>query len=165
MTDDADRRLTDLEDRVAQLERRIVDGDPGGRGSRGPAATGAGTVRYSGEVALHGDIGWAIEYDAGAALDLADEPRTAVLAALGHPVRVRIVRSLLHGPRGTTELTEAAELASTGQLYHHLKALTHAGFVEQDGRGTYRMAPRAVVPALVLLTASADVAGLFGQAS
>jgi hypothetical protein len=48
---------------------------------------------------------------------------------------------------------------STGQLYHHLRSLTHCGIVEQDGRGSYRVAPRAVVPALVLLTAAADVAG------
>lgn len=165
MTDDADRRLTDLEHRVAALEQRTVGPGPGGHGARGAAATGAGIVRYSGEVALHGEIGWTVEYDAGATLALDDEPRTAVLAALGHPVRVRIVRGLLHGPRGTTELTEVAELASTGQLYHHLKALTHAGLVEQDGRGSYRIAPRAVVPALVLLTAAADVAGQLGHAS
>jgi len=151
-------RLADLERRVAVLERRLA-GATGPEAPQEPAGTGAGIVRYSGEITLHGEVGWRIEYDAGAALALDDEPRTAVLAALGHPVRVRIVRGLLHGPRGTTELTEVAELASTGQLYHHLKALTHAGLVEQDGRGSYRIAPRAVVPAVVLLTAAADVAG------
>ncbi|WP_370588827.1 ArsR/SmtB family transcription factor [Pseudonocardia sp. C8] len=156
---DADRRLTDLERRVDVLEQRLGGADTGGRGSGGAAATGAGTVRYAGEVALHGEVAWSIQYDAGAALALDDEPRTAVLAALGHPVRVRIVRGLLHGPRGTAELTEVAELASTGQLYHHLRALTHAGLVEQDGRGSYRIAPRAVVPTLVLLTAASDIAG------
>ncbi|ANY05200.1 ArsR/SmtB family transcription factor [Pseudonocardia sp. HH130630-07] len=156
---DADARLTDLERRVSALEEAAAVP------SAVPEATGAGIVRYSGEVALHGQIGWTIEYDAGAALALDDEPRTAVLAALGHPVRVRIVRSLLRGPRGTAELTEAAELASTGQLYHHLKALSHAGLVEQDGRGSYRVAPRSVVPALVLLTAAADVAGQLGHLS
>jgi hypothetical protein len=31
--------------------------------------------------------------------------------------------------------------------------------VEQDGRGSYRIAPPAVVPVLVLLAAAADVAG------
>lgn len=170
---DTERRLADLERRVAELEGRggaPVTGEDGTRngtagGTGGDTATRAGTVRYSGEVALHGEISWSIACDAGAALALDDEPRTAVLAALGHPVRVRIVRGLLHGPRGTAELTEVAELASTGQLYHHLKALSHAGLVEQDGRGSYRIAPRAVVPALVLLTAAADVAGQLAQRS
>lgn len=162
MTEDADRRLSDLERRVAALEEHAGRPGAGGRGTGGTAASGAGTVHYSGEVDLHGPISWTISYDAGAALALDDEPRTGVLAALGHPVRVRIVRGLLHGPRTTAELTEVAELASTGQLYHHLRALTHAGIVEQDGRGSYRIAPRAVVPALVLLTAAADIAGQLG---
>jgi hypothetical protein len=68
---------------------------------------------------------WEITPDAGATLDLADEPRVAVLAALGHPARARIVRTLLaDGPRGTGPLQEAAGLAWTGQLYHHLRSLT-----------------------------------------
>ncbi|GAA3240333.1 hypothetical protein GCM10017691_42310 [Pseudonocardia petroleophila] len=150
MTDPVDARLTDLERRVAALE-----------GAGAPVAGGgAGVVRYSGDVHLHGDVRWTIEYDAGSALGLDDEPRLAVLAALGHPARAGIVRALLAGgPSGTAELQEAAGLASTGQLYHHLRSLTHTGLVEQDGRGTYRVAPRVVVPALVLLTAAADVAG------
>jgi hypothetical protein len=45
-----------------------------------------------------------------------------------------------------------------GQLYHHPRSLTHCGLVEQDGRGSYRIAS-AVVRILVLLTAAADVAG------
>lgn len=157
---DTDPRLDALERRVEELERRSIapaGGPP--EASTGPQGTTAGTVRYSGEVSLHGEVTWSVAYDAGAALALDDEPRTAVLAALGHPVRVRIVRGLLRGPRSTAELTEVAELASTGQLYHHLRALTHCGLVEQDGRGSYRIAAPVVVPALVLLTAAADVAG------
>lgn len=166
-----DTRLDELERRLRDVER-AVGGGCGAEGGSAPAARsgaerpgdaaptgGAGLVRYGGDVHLHGDVSWSIAYDAGAALDLDDDPRTSVLAALGHPVRVRIVRSLLRGPRGTAELSEAAELASTGQLYHHLRALTHCGLVEQDGRGSYRVAPRTVVPVLVLLTAAADVAG------
>ncbi|HLU59593.1 MAG TPA: helix-turn-helix domain-containing protein [Pseudonocardia sp.] len=144
-------RLADLERRVAALE--------GGK-APAPAGRGAGTVRYAGDVHLHGDVTWEIAVDPAAALDLPDEPRVAVLAALGHPVRARLVRLLLaRGPSGTSALQEAAGLASTGQLYHHLRALTHCGLVEQDGRGSYRVDARAVVPALVLLTAASDVAG------
>ncbi|MET0191596.1 MAG: winged helix-turn-helix domain-containing protein [Pseudonocardia sediminis] len=167
----ADSRLDELERRLRDVERALEGGvpDPGparaqdGAPDSGPArADGAGTVHYGGDVHLYGDISWQCTYDAGATLDLDDDPRTSVLSALGHPVRVRIVRSLLRGPRGTAELGEAAELASTGQLYHHLRALTHCGLVEQDGRGSYRIAPRTVVPALVLLTAAADIAGQLG---
>jgi DNA-binding transcriptional ArsR family regulator len=154
VTDDRD----DVPERLADLERRVAALEGAGAPPRGEPGTG--TVRYAGEVHLHGDVTWEIALDAGTALDLPDEPRVAVLAALGHPARARIVRSLLaDGPRSTSALQEAAELASTGQLYHHLRALTHSGLVEQDGRGSYRVNARAVVPVLVLLTAAADVAG------
>lgn len=158
-------------DRLAALERRVSELEQAGGAGTGPesapgpaeaARSGSGAVHYGGDVHLHGDVTWRLAYDAGAVLDLDDGPRTSVLAALGHPVRVRIVRSLLRGPRGTAELGEAAELASTGQLYHHLRALTHCGLVVQDGRGSYRIPAATVVPALVLLTAAADVAGQFG---
>ncbi|MCO1657093.1 ArsR/SmtB family transcription factor [Pseudonocardia humida] len=149
-------------DRLTALERR-VDALEGARSAPVEAAepaTAAGVVHYSGEVHLHGDVTWSIDYGAAGALDLDDEPRLAVLAALGHPARVRIVRALLSGgPSGTGPLQEAAGLASTGQLYHHLRSLTHSGLVEQDARGSYRIAGRAVVPTLVLLVAAADVAG------
>ena len=154
--DDLPQRLADLEQRVAALEARR-DAAPT---AEEQVPSGAGVVRYTGEVHLHGDITWEIALDARAVLDLEDELRVAVLAALGHPARAAIVRSLLtDGPLGTAGLQETAGLASTGQLYHHLRSLTHCGLVEQDGRGSYRVATRAVVPALVLLTAAADIAG------
>ncbi|WP_214404820.1 winged helix-turn-helix domain-containing protein [Pseudonocardia lacus] len=149
-------------DRLAALERRVAVLEGAAPAPVEPAAppAAAGVVRYAGDVHLHGDVTWSIACDAAEALDLDDEPRLAVLAALGHPARVRIVRALLAGgPSGTAALQAAAELASTGQLYHHLRSLTHSGLVEQDTRGSYRVAGRAVVPTLVLLTAAADVAG------
>jgi DNA-binding transcriptional ArsR family regulator len=158
--DDVEQRLTELEQRVAALEAPPAAAPPA------PPATaaGSGTVRYSGQVRLHGEVSWGIEYGAGAALALDDPPRVAVLAALGHPARAALVRALLaHGPTGTGALQEAAGLASTGQLYHHLRALTGCGLVEQDARGSYRIPARTVVPALVLLTAAADVAGQLRQ--
>lgn len=153
----------DLAARLAEVERRLALLE-GASGAPAPVAEDDGPdpgwVHYRGEVALHGDVTWDITLDATTAVGLADEPRVAVLAALGHPARARIVEALLvSGPSGTTALQEAAGLASTGQLYHHLRALTHCGLVDQDGRGSYRIAPRTVVPALVLLTAAADVAG------
>lgn len=149
------------DDRLAELERRVAALEAATPAPRPATADGsAGTVSYAGEVHLQGDVTWTISLDAHTALDLDDEPRVTVLAALGHPARARIVRTLLAGgPSSATALQEAAGIASTGQLYHHLRALTHSGLVEQDGRASYRVAPRTVVPALVLLTAAADIAG------
>ncbi len=152
-----EERLADLERRVRVLEGAAPAAEQV-TAAAGPST--AGVVRYSGETHLHGDITWQIGLDVRVALELDDDPRVAVLAALGHPARARIVRALLDGgPSGAVGLQEVAGLASSGQLYHHLRPLTHCGLVEQDGRGSYRIPARATVPALVLLTAAADVAG------
>jgi DNA-binding transcriptional ArsR family regulator len=150
-------RIADLEARVAALEAAPASRPavPGGDGS----PDGSGEIGYQGTVALHGEVQWTIRYSPAATLQLDSAGATGVLAALGHPVRVAVLRQLLSGPAVAAELQEAAGLSSTGQLYHHLRALTSARVAEQDGRGRYRVPPRAVVPVLVLLLAGADVAG------
>ena len=149
-------RLDALEARVAALEER--GGGPPSPDDRGGAT---GEVGYHGSVRLQEDRGpitWTIGYDAAATLGLAAGPVAEVLAALGHPVRLALVRRLLAGPAGTGELVEAAALSSSGQIYHHLRTLTAARVVEQDGR-TYRVPNSGVVPVLVALLAAADLAG------
>ncbi|MHC1563452.1 ArsR/SmtB family transcription factor [Actinomycetospora sp. C-140] len=153
---DPDPRLEALEARVAALEERS-----GHRPAADEPAGEAGEVGYHGAVRLQEDAGpitWTIGYDAAATLDLPAGPVSEVLAALGHPVRLALVRRLLAGPAGTHELVEATELSSSGQLYHHLRTLTAARVVEQDGR-RYRVPPTGVVPVLVALLAAADLSG------
>jgi len=151
---DPDARLAALEARVAALE--------GGRVEDEVEQTGeSGQIGYHGSVRLQegaGPITWTIGYDAAGTLDLPAGPTAEVLAALGHPVRLALVRRLLTGPAGTNELVEAAELSSTGQLYHHLRTLTSARVVEQEGR-RYRVPTTGVVPVLVALLAAADLGG------
>ncbi|HEY2203487.1 MAG TPA: helix-turn-helix domain-containing protein [Pseudonocardia sp.] len=170
---DPDQRLAELESRVAALEAAgAVAG--GAAPAAGPPAEavaersadapgerpdGAGEVGYDGLATLHGEVRWTIRYTPGGVLELDEAPGAAVLAALGHPVRLRMVRRLLTGPATAPQLQEAAELSSTGQLYHHLRALGSARVVEQDGQRRYRVPATGVVPLLVLLLASADVAG------
>lgn len=153
---DTASRLDALEARVAALE-----GGAGPRGDAGEPAGETGEIGYHGTVRLvdgAGPVTWTIAYDAAATLDLPPGPVSEVLAALGHPVRLALVRRLLAGPAGTNELVEAAELSSSGQLYHHLRTLTSARVVEQDGR-RYRVPSTGVVPVLVALLAAADLAG------
>jgi len=147
-------RLAALEARVAALEERT--------GAPEAAPTGeSGEISYRGQVRRQdgaGPVSWSIGYDAAASLALPAGPVTEVLAALGHPVRLALVRRLLTGPAGTGELVAAAELSSTGQLYHHLRTLTAARLVEQDGR-RYRVPSTGVVPILVAIVAAADLGG------
>ncbi|KQU06918.1 ArsR family transcriptional regulator [Rhodococcus sp. Leaf7] len=146
----------DLAERVAALEARVAALE----GSGGEASPGTGgSISYAGDVHLSGDVSWSIGYSPDGVLNLPPDRSVEVLAALGHPVRFAVVRALLHGPATATDLQSAVGLSSVGQLYHHLKTLTSARVVEQHGRGDYRLAPKTVVPALVLMLASADVAG------
>ena len=148
--------MSELEARVAALEARVaaLEEDP-----RQPSSATGGLVSYSGDVHLAGDVSWTIDYSPDAVLELPPDRSVEVLAALGHPVRLAVVRELLRGPAIAADLQTAAGLSSVGQLYHHLKTLTSARIVEQHGRGDYRLAARTVVPALVLMLASADIAG------
>ncbi|MCE6997744.1 helix-turn-helix domain-containing protein [Saccharothrix sp. S26] len=150
----------DLVQRLAELEQRVaaLEGD---EREALPLPEGGGAFGYGGQVSVgDGRASWRIDVTPERALSLPDRPRIEVLAALAHPVRVQLVRTLLaRGGQPATALQEAAGLGSTGQLYHHLKALTASGVVEQDKRGSYRLRQAATVPVLVLLTAASDVAG------
>lgn len=161
-------RLAALEERVAALEATRPSERPATVGgcdpAEGSAQAAGGTVSYRGDVTLHGPVVWSIELATEAILHLPDTGTTAVLAGLGHPARAAMVRRLLRGPAGVSDLQDAVGSTSTGQLYHHLRTLTGCGLVEADGRGSYRVPATAVVPALTLLLGAADVAGHLGTA-
>lgn len=156
MSEELEARLAELEARVAELERRDIPD-----AQTGPMRTG-GEVAYRGDVHLHGDVKWDIGYSPDAVLELSIRRTSDVLAALGHPVRLEIVRTLLRGPANATDLQDAVGLGSTGQVYHHLKALGSANIVEQHGRGDYRIGAKKVVPLLVSMLAAADISGELG---
>ncbi|NIB32821.1 hypothetical protein HBB16_15610 [Pseudonocardia sp. MCCB 268] len=67
-----------------------------------------------------------------------------MLAALSHPVRVGSSAGCCT-TRGTTERPGRRARLDRAALPPP-PGLTHAGLVRQDGRGSYRIAPRAVVP-------------------
>ena len=84
---------------------------------------------------------------ADATLDLAPETTANVFAALGHPARVEIVRILARGNASVAHLQESGDFGTSGQLYHHLKILTEAGFLTRSKRGQwayYRLVPGAL---------------------
>ncbi|MGA9872086.1 MAG: winged helix-turn-helix domain-containing protein [Rhodococcus sp. (in: high G+C Gram-positive bacteria)] len=169
MTEQFEARLAALEERVAALENIGDTAEDVGRTPTG------GSVGYEGDVHLNGHVSWTIGYLPDAVLELS-VPRTSdVLAALGHPVRLHIVRLLLRGPANAAAILDAVGhggisggndedrgRGSTGQVYHHLKVLGSAGVVEQHGRGDYRIGAKKVVPLLVAMLAAADISGELG---
>ncbi|WDZ87082.1 ArsR/SmtB family transcription factor [Micromonospora cathayae] len=125
------------------LKRRLPEGHPG-------------AVLYTGTV----DLGEGERYDwqYGLPVDdvLAEDWTEAapMLTALAHPVRLRLLREILGGRRGTAELAGIEELGTTGQLHHHLRQLTAAGWLRSAGRGRYAVPAERVVPLLAILTAA-----------
>ncbi len=171
----------ELEERVAELERRLtaleqvaapgtpslgegdfwaLDGLKDQLGRVGDAASDGG-VLFTGAVRLPAGERYEWQYGAltegllGSGEDRPDWSEAAEpLAALGHPVRLRLLREILGGRRTAAELAELDETGTTGQIYHHLRLLTGAGWLRTTGRGRYEVPGARVVPLLVILTAA-----------
>ena len=75
------------------------------------------------------------------------------IAALGHPLRMAILRRLLDGERTVAQLVEELDLGSTGVAYHHLSALQSGGWVHSPRRGAWDLPTPRVVPLLTILIA------------
>ncbi|ONK10111.1 winged helix-turn-helix domain-containing protein [Streptomyces sp. MP131-18] len=170
----------ELEERVAELERRVAaletEGAAGAaRGHAEPVAadfwaleglkarlagTGAeaadGAVLFTGAVRIPagGRYEWQYGLPTGDVLDADWTQAAERFAALGHPVRMRLVREILGGRDTVAELARLDGLGTTGQIYHHLRQLTAAGWLHAAARGRYEVPPVRVVPLLVALTAT-----------
>ncbi|MEV0639101.1 helix-turn-helix domain-containing protein [Streptomyces sp. NPDC050619] len=160
----------ELEDRVTELERRIAalegagataprvgDGDFWALEALKKQLAGAraadGGVLFTGAVRL--PAGERYEWQQAALTEgLLDDDWTRAaetFGALGHPVRLRLLREILGGRRTAAELAELEELGTTGQIYHHLRQLTGAGWLHTTGRGRHEVPAGRVVPLLVAL--------------
>ncbi|WP_328688546.1 helix-turn-helix domain-containing protein [Streptomyces caniferus] len=167
----------DLEQRVAELERRLAALEqaaarPAASPEREPddelwalrglkeqwAELGAdnGGVLFTG--AVRTPTGLRYEWQYGLATDtLLDDDwadTAESFAALGQPMRLRLLREILGGRCTAAELTELDGTGTTGQIYHHLRQLTAAGWLQTAARGRYEIPAARVVPLLVMLTAA-----------
>lgn len=80
--------------------------------------------------------------------------QAGAFAALGHSVRLELLRQILNGVRTTSELAKVESLGTTGQLHHHLRQLIAAGWLRQSRRGRYEVPPKRVIPLLVSVFAA-----------
>jgi hypothetical protein len=168
---DTARRLAALEERVRRLEDGSTlradpprDGVPPTvrdrfwalEGLKERLAAGDGAVLFAGVVPTPTG-GW-YEWQWGSGTDelLQDDwsHLSPALAALGHPVRLLLLRQVLSGAGTVAELQQRGELGTSGQLYHHLRQLANAGWLRVVARGRYAVPPDRVVPLLVVLAAA-----------
>lgn len=167
-----EERLRALEERVAALESRlptddaeVADDDAGSPAGWGEAfwalqgvrgrSGGSSHVLWTGAVTLPtgATAQWQQTADADELLASDWDGPAAVVGALGHPVRLRLLKELLRGVGSAADLTEAAGTGSTGQTYHHLRQLVASGWVRQTGRGHHEVPAERVVPLLVVIGA------------
>lgn len=117
-------------------------------------ATSEGAVMLVGSLTLPDGAPVAWQQSAGTAgiLETDWSEQATTFSALGHPVRLELLRHILSGVHGTADLAAIESLGTTGQLHHHLRQLVGAGWVRQSGRGTYEVPSSRIVPLLACLT-------------
>ncbi|WP_435284550.1 ArsR/SmtB family transcription factor [Streptomyces koelreuteriae] len=154
-------RVADLERRLATLEGahrtgpRLDDSDfwalNGLKEQLAELGAADGGILYTGSVRL--PTGEPYVWQMGVLTEglLEEDWTTAAesFAALGHPVRLRLLHEILGGRRTAAELAELDEVGTTGQIYHHLRQLTATGWLHTTGRGRYEVPDQRVVPLLV----------------
>lgn len=165
------RHVQALDERVAALEAApirvaaqeasspIDEGDTfwalTGLRSRLPEdpSTAAGEVMLVGSLTLPtgAEVSWQQGLGTQGLLETDWSDQSSVLGALGHPVRLELLRHILLGTHATADLVEMESLGTTGQLHHHLRQLVATGWVRQSGRGSYEIPASRVVPLLACL--------------
>ncbi|BCB89813.1 transcriptional regulator [Phytohabitans suffuscus] len=142
----SDNRFDELERRIARLESRIDGGAASGRTARGAnplmgvlhdwrreaeEQSLPGTVGYAGYVAGR-ELLWARQVPLVELLSADWGPAAGILESLGSQPRLALLGALLReGRRTNVDLQEALGAnqpdTTTGQLYHHLRALQGRG--------------------------------------
>ncbi len=179
MAEGEDDRYQALEQRVRVLEQAASPapdlpraGSDGGRwwlldrlatytGSANEHEGTSGSIAYGGQTMTpgNGEVSWQAEHALPAVLGADLDAAAAVLSALGHTVRLEILRHLLLGARTLADLGQIPNLGTSGQLHHHLRELRSAGLVVHQ-RNNYAAAPDRVVAWLVILAAAVGPAAL-----
>ncbi|WP_029192875.1 ATP-binding protein [Paenibacillus harenae] len=118
-----------------------------------------GAIFYSGQYRGINRYRWEPRHRAVSGLLGIDSDKAAkVLAALGHKQRLDILTAVLEEPLTGAEIVERLNMGTTGQLYHHTKALLGADLLVQEERGgRYSLPAHRFLPLLLLLAAASDL--------
>ena len=179
--DDHAHELAQLRERVSALERSVSAAPATAPAPAAPAAPAPtdtadvfwalntlkaqvpppGAVLYTGSVGLPGggvaDWQYALTTDDLLARDWSRPASSSALAALGHPVRLRLLQAIATGTVAVSELAALEGVGTTGQVYHHVNQLIAAGWVQSTARGHYGIPAERIVPLLVVVLAAGGI--------
>lgn len=160
-------RLADVERQLGELLARggvgapatVQDDEPADDfwvldGLRARHPEGAVTFAGTGEMPGSGQVRWQYGRTTDRMLGADWTAGAESLAALGNPVRLMLLQLVLNGVASTAELAAQEQVGTTGQVHHHLRTLMAAGWLEQAGRGRYRVPASRVVPLMTILLAA-----------
>ncbi|MDF2921777.1 MAG: ArsR family transcriptional regulator [Paenibacillaceae bacterium] len=119
----------------------------------------SGSVYYAGQYHSNGEV-WRWEpkeKQLEQLLGTGNDRIAKILSALGSKPRLDIITSILVESLTGAEIVEKLSLGTTGQLYHHLKALQGADLLIQDNNGRYTLPNHRRLPLLLLLSAVVDM--------
>lgn len=160
---DLEQRLERLEKRVAELEQKnqvkasaTIEEDDFWALNKLEKDYPEGALLFAGHMRLPagGQLVWQAGEDIPTLLNTDWSEAAPALAALGHPLRLNILRAVLDGQQTTQELQEQPDLSGAGKLYHHLRELQAVGWLTTLGRGRYSIASEKVIPLLIILQAT-----------
>ncbi|TDD18765.1 ArsR family transcriptional regulator [Kribbella turkmenica] len=78
------------------------------------------------------------------------------LAALGSPIRLTLLREIVHGRTTVNALSQVDGLGTSGQIYHHLRHLTAEGWLHNPSRGVFAIPPSRIAALHAILNALTD---------
>ncbi|MFE9580663.1 ArsR/SmtB family transcription factor [Nocardia sp. NPDC006044] len=163
-----------LEERVAELERRLDEWADERAHDNAAANTDDrwaavrlheefaaddepnGGVLFAGSVRLPAGehYGWQATFTTGDLIEDDWAETAECLAALGNPVRLRLLREIMGGRRTAAELVGLEGVGTSGQVYHHLRQLAAVGWLHTAGRGRFEVPAARVVPLLIALASA-----------
>ncbi|ASF12114.1 ArsR/SmtB family transcription factor [Nocardia brasiliensis] len=162
-----------LEERVLELERRLDGLLPFANGNGIEASSDRwaaarlheefaatdepnGGVLFAGSLRLPTDeqYSWQATFTTGDLIEDDWAETAECLAALGNPVRLRLLREIMGGRRTAAELVGLEGVGTSGQVYHHLRQLAAVGWLHTAGRGRFEVPAGRVVPLLIALASA-----------
>lgn len=157
--DALERRIAALEQRGSAVPEPVAE--PGafwalhGLKDRAPEP---GAVLFTGAVVTPtGAAEWQQGHGVDDLLDEEWSERAAALAALAHPLRLRLLQAIVGGTATAAELGALDGVGTSGQVYHHLGQLVAGGWLVAQGRGRYAVPAGRLVPLLVTIAAARGI--------